>query len=126
MEEKIDLVLKRMGEIEGRLEGIEHSLQLLKTLKADVAYLKQNQVGIIDHQASQDESIDSHTEDIKGLKFTCHNLLARDTKVESKITQLVKENKEKEGKLNTLKKEINNLEQYGRRVMVDIRRYPPN
>ncbi|XP_057294659.1 uncharacterized protein LOC130623194 [Hydractinia symbiolongicarpus] len=124
MEEKIDLMLQQINKIENRLGGIESTLTVMKELQSDVDTIKKNQCGIIEKQASHDTTINNHTEEITGLKFTCDNILSRNTKIETDISDLKKENKTKEGKINKLRAEINDLEQYGRRVMVDIRGIP--
>ena len=110
MEKKLDLILSRLDKIEAAMDA-------MKLLREDVETLKTNVDGVIQSQEFINVSFENY-------KKITESLVNKNTELEKEMLALKKNEKEKNAKIKTLMDDLNNLEQYGRRMMVDVRGIP--
>ena len=108
--DNMSLILKR-------LTSIETSLTTLSIIKDDISTLKSNLNGVIDSQVLINAEFEEQ-------KKQMESITKRNQILEKHVTTLHRNMEEKSSQISTLHSSLNDLEQYGRRPMVDIRGIP--
>lgn len=126
--EKIDLILKQNSEILERIKSIENANVLinnrLRKVEDVVETMTQDIDGVIASQTQINTDFENHKNTLNTNKKRIDNLLSKDA-------DRLRDQKNNTKKINDLQKdlekarqEMNDLEQYGRRAMVDIKGIP--
>ena len=134
LENKIDQLLSRLDNIEKslagikiieqRLDKIDSVLTNITKVKKDVNVLTKNLNVVIDKQQLFENQMQHHAELMEGYMHVSDNVIKKNTEIEGVINSLKQENRNKTNSINALQREINNLEQYGRRIMLVVKGVP--